>query len=372
MMDVRRRCTCAAPVPVDLMSGDGRSLFRNLESYGWSPVRVDVAKLRQLHDLINSGEAVQSLLRQHDRWKDWHAELFAPIYTTESHVNVTYVTAESGSATDAAPEAKESWEDPRRYMSAPAEGGSSLMEDRMRAWTEIFHAIAVQVRKELDFPKHILLHECDQQNETSAEQAPLDLLRCVYYEPSRTRPRSHPTLGSSPHTDWGSFTVVWQDTVSAPCLQTYCHIHDSWNDVETHFTNDFVVHVGDLTSLALQTALQSSKTSADGVLVWPSPRHRVVSPVDGPRSALVYFCYPPGHVTATQMAQGLAGWCEQRYANAKSTATHSIPYDDFFLLRDQSAKGTTSTEDAPVQRWLDMAHLPIAELLRDKWRQVQR
>mmetsp|Transcript_14260 Transcript_14260/g.25890 ORF Transcript_14260/g.25890 Transcript_14260/m.25890 type:complete len:483 (+) Transcript_14260:50-1498(+) len=104
-------------------------------------------------------------------------------------------------------------------------------------------------------------------------------------------------LGSSPHTDWGTLTVVWQDSKGG--LQTYCHAHDQWTNVEvttntnnttittneesqtkntsgitttSHHRNEeediiisLFVHVGDFTSLATRGA-------------WPSPRHRVLCP----------------------------------------------------------------------------------------------
>jgi isopenicillin N synthase-like dioxygenase len=38
-------------------------------------------------------------------------------------------------------------------------------------------------------------------------------------------------LGSSPHTDWGTLTVVWQDNKRG--LQTHCDACNVWLDVNT-------------------------------------------------------------------------------------------------------------------------------------------
>jgi hypothetical protein len=54
-------------------------------------------------------------------------------------------------------------------------------------------------------------------------------------------------MGSSPHSDWGTLTVVWQYTKGG--LQTYCHSCASWSDVDASSSSSsmayYFVHVGD-------------------------------------------------------------------------------------------------------------------------------
>ena len=83
------------------------------------------------------------------------------------------------------------------------------------------YTIAKKVRHVLDLPSHVLLYENDD-NDTSRDcdngknGKIIDLMRVFYYHRVVQREASTTTpivLGSSPHTDWGSFTIVWQDDV---------------------------------------------------------------------------------------------------------------------------------------------------------------
>eukprot|EP00554_Chaetoceros_debilis_P010665 CAMPEP_0194109020 /NCGR_PEP_ID=MMETSP0150-20130528/8623_1 /TAXON_ID=122233 /ORGANISM="Chaetoceros debilis, Strain MM31A-1" /LENGTH=69 /DNA_ID=CAMNT_0038797877 /DNA_START=33 /DNA_END=239 /DNA_ORIENTATION=+ len=58
----------------------------------------------------------------------------------------------------------------------------------------------------------------------------MDLLRVFRYDAMTNARQQYAHLGSSPHTDWGSLTVVWQDSMGG--LQIYCHDCDKWNDVD--------------------------------------------------------------------------------------------------------------------------------------------
>lgn len=496
-----------------------RRLFQNLECYGWSPIRLDEATLLSLNCGSGGSDEARRLVTHYGEWNERHRELFADqairaatATTTNSssrrrRQHLTYITAESGSPDAITTEAKQSWEFRRRPSSSSSASSSlarhhpaatttaaaatttsgtelwaDLVERRMNAWTEILHCVAVQVRRALDLPVHLLVQEEDDEEEdeiihgekavaagaSSSCSPPLDLLRAFCYDQvaAATTNGSAMVLGSSPHTDWGSFTIVWQSdddaedggaddgggadgdadsAVSPPpppkCLQTYCHVHDTWNAVQVVVweeedgdasppppQNDqrrwlqFIVHVGDMTSLAVGRALQQQqqqqKTTAtipnsfisdnhakdsnhqlDGnntaesatTVLWPSPRHRVLSPTTQTRHSLVYFCYPPEDATLASITSGLSEWCDQQqhrhcspYDNLHKIV---IPYEDYSLLQNQSATAkdentgifaaaaASSSLLLPVtgrDRCEDLWNQPVREILDDKWRQVQR
>ncbi len=120
-------------------------------------------------------------------------------------------------------------------------------------------------------------------------------------------------LGSSPHTDWGTLTVMWQDDKGG--LQTHCDACNVWSDVDAsssslsngvvgvvpddgttmtggddgdhnHVDAGFFVHVGNFLSLATMKVdmIPDDDNNGDGNIgiswgpEWPSPRHRVLCP----------------------------------------------------------------------------------------------
>ncbi len=120
-------------------------------------------------------------------------------------------------------------------------------------------------------------------------------------------------LGLSPHTNWGTITVVWQNDKGG--LQTHCDACDVWLDVGASsssssngvggvVTDDgttttggddgdhdnvdacFFVHIGDFLSLATMKIdmIPDDDNNGDGDIgisrgpEWPSPRHRVLCP----------------------------------------------------------------------------------------------
>ena len=205
--------------------------------------------------------------------------------------------------------------------------------------------------------------------------------------------KSSSVLGSSEHTDWGSLTVVWQDQVGG--LQTFCHACEKFHDVtpppslhgdSDHNTWDFVVHVGDLTSICLNLALmeQDNNTSNDpssvsaSRIVWPSPKHRVLSPTKERRLSLVYFAYPPACATMQRLQKDLHGWCRSTTTTTtlsssfvpESRSQIRVPWEDYYLLRNQSSHGQDI--DDPHTMYEKLAALPIDAVLQEKWNQVQR
>jgi hypothetical protein len=250
---------------------------------------------------------------------------------TQGTGTIVYRVAESGSPDAGMVEPKQSFEVQRctccrrrhhhhycRHDQESNQDELNVVPEQLllQAWTELFHQVACTVRHVLKLPKNILLqeepchdcttgtntacHEMEQPDDDDRPSCSVDLLRAFYYETAATAASfasvvdegSSPTtiatttatdspccgssssdqraFGSNEHTDWGSFTIVWQDDVE-DCLQTYCHACDAWNNVQVtkslkiyqQAENDqgfiyqnqntlyLVVHVGDVTSLAI-------------------------------------------------------------------------------------------------------------------------
>ena len=197
----------------------------------------------------------------------------------------------------------------------------------MPSWTEALHSVASTIIHLLDIPPQLALQEDSCQclstnvnNDTNhmnkCQRCNIDLLRVFRYDavdsPSPTKKdddndnnknKEHQLMGSSPHSDWGTMTIVWQDNKGG--LQTYCHACDVWSDVDAssstkteNTTTDkcgessatknsssgssssikrcsLFVHIGDFLSLA---SIQNEEGNDDCYPMWPSPRHRVLCP----------------------------------------------------------------------------------------------
>jgi hypothetical protein len=234
---------------------------------------------------------------------------------------------------------------------------------RLKAWTEILHTVIRHIMVQLQLPTtHLIVQNSSTNDESKGAKStptsqPLDILRAFRYEPihvdtSGTHhtklPLNGSQLGSSPHTDWGSWTGVWQDDTNPPCLQTYCHHCQKWNSIPSpptplsptsmyddeiddntqtnrcsNLSNEayFIVHVGDLTSLSIRQAIHQlslSRKSSNTIPIadiWPSPlpRHRVLLPINQYRHSLVYFVYPPNTTTPALITDSLLNWCRRNY-----------------------------------------------------------
>jgi 2OG-Fe(II) oxygenase superfamily len=383
------------------MKGDCRLLFDNLETYGWSSIHIEIDEHSPFYR--ECSKPSQDLLRQHFCWKTLHENMFLVeelciASQDEEFNNLKFIAEESGSPESGLVEAKRSWEfkpgkvvkDGKRDCNVDARNDIAR---RMESWTEVLKKAGTLVRKALQLPEYLVLHERGDQDGSTDN---LDILRAFSYEkathsnPAEERESTDTTIGSSPHTDWGSFTIVWQDDTPDSCLQTYCPLHDKWNDVtfspkpERPEVLSLVVHVGDMLSLGIRRALQlktqNNKTAEElPVLelnqVWPSPRHRVLSPISQKRNSLVYFCYPPSRETIGSIAEGLDSFCQREYATRAFTFDTFMSYDSYSILHDQStAQGDTTNEQeaSVVQRFATIINTPVVDVLNTKWRQVQR
>lgn len=313
--------------------GNKTVLRDNLAVYGWSPIVLNV------NDELEWTKEERTALSEHQHWKAQLAALFAPsaVEAASSDPTLVFRSAESGDPLTI--ESKQSWELTRRAAAAQPTS-ESLVRHRLRVWQSILHRVAQHVVQLLEWPENILM-------QAEGEQS-LDLLRVFYYD-------TGVGYGSSPHTDWGSWTVVHQDQVGG--LQTHCRKCQQWHNVPSspvvasHV--EFIVHVGDMTSLALNAKNQGS------TVAFPSPLHRVVSPIQEKRGSLVYFVYPPPHATLAQLSQQLAPYA--------ATGGSRLEYADYYLLKNQQTGD--GDEQQEYQRLL---HQPLAQVLAKKWAQVQR
>lgn len=295
--EMRPSCSCCLP------DESPEALRDNLQRYGWSFVQ-------QVGDVSSS-------------WREDIAALFdsTAAVANQDLPDATYRTAESGGGVGIEP--KQSWE---IALQPPSSTAPSHVYQTLHRYATLMKEVARQVQRALGLPDNVLLTD---------EADCMDLLRAFSYDVAPTA-----SLGSSPHTDWGSFTVVWQDSVGG--LQTYCRACDRWIHVPAANKGSWVVHVGDVTSL---------------VTGWPSPLHRVVSPTKQKRLSLVLFCYPPPSKSLHEIAKQLP------------PPVVDVDYADYSLLQNQ--RDPDDPED-PASRFRRIRLVPLRDVFREKWNEVQR
>ncbi len=290
--------------------------------------------------------------------------------------DVTFIASESGSC-EGTIEPKESLEvllskcAELDVENAQDQGQEDCDEITVKAWCKTMSWIAHTIcRNMLNLPENVFLPEDPKES--------LDLLRVFHYYAVPDTP----TLGSSEHTDWGSLTVVWQDSVGG--LQTYCRKRQQWINVKPAADDntttkshrwECIVHVGDMSSLVLDQSSRNntSTTSIDNSMdslsfPWPSPRHRVKSHPEKERVSLVYFGYPPRGLSLCDIQKRIdEGWPHS------STRGKKLPLAEYFLLRNQSSGASDKDLDAEADRlYQTMWNLPVQDIVRLKWEQVSR
>lgn len=346
-------CTCCFHPSIVNLSDDSNEskcvpspeLQKNLQRYGWSLIRYTAGK------------------RPTRTWKD---ERVVPLFRCQesfrsSQFSFQFRTNESGGNQQ---ELKQSWEISLRSHKTSNETNVSLLQQQVERnmvdWFQLFHKIAVAVCRHLQMPYNSLLEE-------DKPMQRLDVLRAFYYETVgqsiQNQDDGVDPLGSNPHTDWGSFTIVWQDEVGG--LQTYCRRCRVWTDVNP-VPNTFVVHCSDITSLVLQSK-------------WPSPLHRVVSPKCERRASLVYFGYPPRHLSLKNISESLSTFRRLNLQTAASEEDYSTLMNsdhanhllgDYSLLKNQAVEA--AAPGAAKQQFARIYDIPLHQVIQDKWQQVQR
>lgn len=427
MMSQNYTCTCQAPARVELQTGQEgsydvnqeRLLLQNLKHFGWSPISVTGAPSPcPSHEEIvrlfppSSGRCCNRNGRDDD---------VTNVITTKDDTDVIYHSAESGSS-EGSVEPKESYEvHLSKCLCGDGDDDDGSSNNVIKTWCRTLSWIAHQVCTVLQVPPNTLLVDDDvhNNNNNNAIQESLDLLRVFHYYATPTTQE----LGSSPHTDWGSLTVVWQDDVGG--LQTYCRACHKWVDVKPSSTSttsslgnsigqeterrqtdthrwECIIHVGDMASLVLDVGNDIDAVVDSGVankaadntknltrsICWPSPKHRVVSSASRERTSLVYFGYPPASCSLQTIQDALRDW-------KPSLRGHRLPLRDYYLLQDQSSNasaadgetantasssssaGTTRSSSCAALSQENQSYSLIREMnIRDivawKWSQVQR
>jgi hypothetical protein len=357
------------------------TLLNNLRRFGWSPLRcygvgTESPSHEEIETLFRTDTTASGAVRPHDP-------------------RLTYRSSESG-GTEQIIEPKESLElEHSKIKLGIVKDAATNMETssqyyKVRNWCLALSNIAQSVNKTLGLPPNIFLVD-DEESAHHSTSERLDLLRVFYYHAVPEDPEQH-QLGSSPHTDWGSWTVVWQDTVGG--LETYCRKCQRWIPVATTSplhdkqlslsdTWDCIIHVGDMSSLALGWGPSPQEEEDSNTLVvnndedavdaeWPSPRHRVISPSQTQRTSLVYFAYPPASCSILKMQGALQLW------NANNVRDRRLPLSEYYLLRDQSTSSSSSYDDGDDAGrkakaiYEKLQSLTIREAIQEKWKQVQR
>lgn len=394
-------------------------LVQNLSQIGWSLVCLDAKAIckNNNEELIDDDlEDIVSFLTNHNDWGAMIQEIFEAQYTEDAGKCdiMNFRASESGAPGSSDVEPKWSWEistdnaimlhekkdsSLRSNASLPLD---SAVAKRLSTWARLLHVVEVAISRALQLPIGILVDEDHLSNPIMQTTECgmrandcIDLLRAFYYHPvpSIGEKSFRKTLGSSPHTDWGSFTIVYQDSVGG--LQTFCEFCQSWTDVlpqkdttaQSRFVH-FVVHVSDMASLAINRALNlrmdkgsnlsAQNSESSGAPYFPSPLHRVVSPTEQPRVSLVYFGYPPGFLSISEIAEQLQDWIGMISDQARYQLNTPKPcslYDKYYLLKNQSAQMTDGGELGNLAArdcFESIMNQTARSILKKKWKQVER
>jgi len=336
-------------------------------------------------------------------------------------------------------------EDSKRNTNTNKDESCTLMP----SWTEALHSVASTIIHLLDIPPKLALQEescqClpsntnknDTKHTKKCQRCNIDLLRVFRYDavdsPSHDNYNNDDepqVMGSSPHSDWGTMTIVWQDNKGG--LQTYCHACDVWSDVDVSSSTkiegtttdeygeessttknnsnrkcSLFVHIGDFLSLA---SIQNKEGIDDCYPMWPSPRHRVLCPtirhennatvVDKSkastkdcRRSLVYFAYPPPNVSldTVQKVVSIISSDDSSIQSTTGTVNEESStaefYNHYSLLHNQSQqqssfvgkdissmeeKNEDTKEQLALQAYQTIKNLSFDKVIKDKWSQVQR
>jgi len=294
---------------------------------------------------------------------------------------------ESGNAVSNTAEPKQSWEYSRCICTRKRQQHPT--DSFLGQWSIAMHQISGVLASVLELPNGAIASRCNggfshsSSTPSSSTRCNYDLLRLFRYDPVGDNAFS---LGSSEHTDWGTMTIVWQDSIGG--LQIYCPKHGRYNHVVpltpsqgniVDSTIPLFVHIGDFLSL-----VKGFNNTYDD-FIWPSPTHRVISPKKEARFSLVYFAYPEPQLSLAQAIESMQTLTNNNNNNQYNNhaCNKSIQTDDnctnllkqLSLLSDQSTAATSdhTSTDTVWDSYQHIYHMPFAsEVIPNKWSQVQR
>jgi hypothetical protein len=337
-----------------LSSLSSEVLLKNLQHYGWSPIIIEELTVSSFDVEDNEeGQTDSTSLVISPPTRQDVLNLFQSKFLSQEMKDRYQYRASTESGGDSI-EPKESLEVQLANASLIASGS---MVDQ---WCLALSKIAHRVCECLDIPPDTMLTDT-----TKSKQA-LDLMRVFHYHATDT-----PQLGSSPHTDWGSWTIVWQDSVGG--LETYCRKDHRWVAVPPPQTSSSsmnawhcIVHVGDMASLALERPYDISMDDNYNRLsyCWPSPKHRVLTSSQHERASLVYFGYPPSHTSLNEIRKALKAWKPNHRGRCLSL-------NEYYLLQNQSSAEKEGAENES-STYSSIEYLSIQQVIEEKWNQVQR
>ena len=263
--------------------------------------------------------------------------------------------SESGSATQAS-EPKESWEYSfdNAILRTDDDDDDEVCQV-LSKWANFLRQVTIDIARVLEWKN---LDEIYDDNDC------MDLLRAFYYHPKESS--NDTDWGSSPHTDWGTWTVVWQDdsTITKDDDSDegglYIHLPQSRNNYEDGSLKQLVlpksqcvlVHVGDMISLASNRC-------------WKSPIHSVQRFRNQCRTSLVYFAYPPKFISFNDF--------QQHYCSFSDGQQEQLPYSHYMLLHNQKQiQAQVNQEKLCQQTFETIKSKTIQQIIQDKWSQVQR
>jgi len=455
--------TDISKLPIDCLSKPTKDIEEDIESLfipkflnnviHQQPSTAHIDCKKNIHDDICNGGLVEV---------SFPTTTILPTATHKNSGTTTSATfrgrvAESGEEEESKPEPKLSWEyrrcalgDETTKNTAPlqqkntsttqpndmhdgiskdsdtAEGERDTSKDEqctlMPSWIEALHSVASTIIHLLGIPPELALQEESCQclstntnidtNHNTCQRCNIDLLRVFRYDAIPPPHDSHnqndgknnepQVMGSSPHSDWGTLTIVWQDNKGG--LQTYCHACDVWSDVDASSTAaedtttdkcgesftanknrssnrkcSLFVHIGDFLSLASINSEEGNDDCYPNPM-WPSPRHRVLCPpiqqennttsednseasAKDCRRSLVYFAYPPPNISLDTVQKVVSPISFSNDSSIQYTTTTNLNdkessinefYNHYSLLHNQSKQSSSLAEEKDTSSMKEM------------------
>lgn len=270
-------------------------------------------------------------------------------------------SSESGDADSNLAEPKQSWEFIRQRDSdidiktTDGSDNNDVINKRLsclQLWAEDLHLVAMVIAHLLDLPSTFI--------SDSKTKNGMDLLRVFRYDYStKSTTCDNVNIGSSPHTDWGTMTIVSQNEVDG--LQI--HRSDKWHDVQFPTSSDcnsnryLFFHVGDFLSLTSKNQFHS-------------PLHRVLLSSSEIRYSLVYFLYPSSSELTLRQGER-----QLQLGMENCERGRNIQYEHYSVLQNQcmnNNNGDKYESNSAKSVYNSIQDRSFHTVIHEKWNQVQR